>query len=374
MPSIPALTFIATSSSPGDVFSISYTRQGARLPPADQDHPPLDLDLGYLRRILLEILSKEEYETIMSYHRSRMWGERKPRTRHTTFSNDTDEEPINQSVAYGQVRLSDLRLVTAIGARLLKRELSESMQSLETPITTEGVLRWKWETFGSTNQKEKTERNRSVAVSFAAAALCLLLDLGMQGLREADRGELNARVVSLHNVIEKCVTNLRNSTEDLEKLIAPRGRGLPNKPVKEYTALHLYRMGSDLEKMADWLGITRYSEETGKGSKDWKNKVIEHLSKGVKVEEQRLPGAAEVFARHDEEAVRRRAIEAYGDYLQTHYQPTLGEWPPPMVDVGDNLAASILANTGDEIDRAYVQLGSCIEHGIDPLPSAQKQT
>ena len=42
-----------------------------------------------------------------------------------------------------------------------------------------------------------------------------------------------------------------------------------------------------------------------------------------------------------------------------------------MLEAGDDLPVGIPANIEDEIYRAYVQLGSCLERGLEPVPSAE---
>jgi hypothetical protein len=371
---IPKSTSPLNPASPsGDAISISYTYERDNLSLAEQDRPPLDLELGYLRRLLLEIFSREEYEIFESRYISRR----------------REKKPVRDSGPDAQVRLSDLRLATAIGRTFLNRELEETMKSLELPITRERVLNWKWETLKAhepavrrdggqscdwTKEGILIEGRRLIAVTFAAAALCLFLDLGARGLHDSSRERLRERILELWSVIERFAASLNKGTEGLEKLVtpAPSRGGLPKDPIKKYTALHLYRMNRGMEEIAEWIGITPYKEQTGRGTRDWKNKIIKnHLVPGVEVEEERLPRAAEVFARRNEEAVKQQAVEAYREYSQTKSDPPVGYWLPPLVDVGEDLVTGILADTGEEVHRAYVQLGSCIEFDIDPIPSTK---
>jgi hypothetical protein len=364
----------------GDAFSVSYAYEGDDISAPDQDF--LRLDLGYLRRILLEIYSSEEYESIESFHVERI---RKPTAGYKSSANHPHPDPGEDSLRTASVRLSDLRLANAIGTTALEREVNDAIRGLEIPVTTERILRWKWETLevrppavrrpgespshGSGEEME-VERSRLIAVSFAASAICLLLDLKARGLPEANHDDLRRWVVKLRGVIEKFTASLDKTAKELEKLVSARGGGRPIEGVKDYAALHLYQMGRDRKEIAGWLGIKPFDEKTGKGSRAWATKVKQHLARGVEVEREKLPLAAELFARHNEDAVRHKAIEAYRKYVEEKVRLGAGYIAP--VDVSDNPAAAILGDPADETRRAYVQLGACIELGLDPLPSVSR--
>jgi hypothetical protein len=76
---------------------LTYLYEGeGTLPPVD--HTFIPLSHGYLRRILLEILGREEYEDIERYHGPREAAQERR-------AKDADGEPPK-----AQVRISDLRL------------------------------------------------------------------------------------------------------------------------------------------------------------------------------------------------------------------------------------------------------------------------
>jgi hypothetical protein len=260
--------------------------------------------------------------------------------------------------------------------------LKDTIGGLETPLTTERVLRWKWEalevphpaarrTLDSfwvrTEEGLQVERRRLIAVSFAAAALCLLLDLNARSIPRANRDDLREWVVKLRDVIEKFAASLDRTATVLEKLVAARSGGRPKEGIKDYWALHLYRMGRDYKEIAGLIGIKPYNEETGDGSRSWLTKVKQHVAHGIEVEREKLPQAADVFARRNEGVVRRKAIEAYRNYIEERSWFGVGYHAP--VDLSDNPPAAILGDPADETHRAYVQLGACLELGVDPLLS-----
>lgn len=361
----------------GDAFSISYAREGDVISPTDQDF--LRLDLGYLRRILLEVFLSEEYEKIESFHAQQI---RRSTVKYRPSANRPHEDVGEDILRTASVRLSDLRLASAIKSVELEREVKDTIRELAIPVTTERILRWKGETlkvrppaarqlYGllryESEEQSKVKRRRTIAVSFTAAALCLLLDLKARGLPEANHDDLREWVVKLRGTIEKFAASLDRTAKDLEKLVAARGDGRPIEGVKDYAALHLYRMGRDFEEIADWIGIKRFDEETRKGSRSWHTKVKQHLARGAEMEKEKLPRAAEVFARHNEDAIRHHAIEAYRRYVEEKSRLGAG-YIAPVDLTSDNTAAAILGDPADETDRAYVQLGACIELGRDPLP------
>jgi hypothetical protein len=126
----------------GDAYSISYYRAGGYLASADQGY--MHLHPGYLRGILLRILSEEEYLKIEDHHYSMA---------HLKLEEDAKEDRTVEDFTLvmhpdpnAQVSISDLRLAKELRPVVLKRELNSVLGRLRPPITTDRVLRWKWET------------------------------------------------------------------------------------------------------------------------------------------------------------------------------------------------------------------------------------
>jgi hypothetical protein len=154
------------------------------------------------------------------------------------------------------------------------------------------------------------------AVSFAAAALWLLLDLDTPDVERASSYRLAEQVESLASVIRKVNRHLRRSTEDLARLTANRSSGARSElPGNNLLALQYYRLGRfDLRQVAEWLEITPYSSKTGRGTRDWKARVRQRLKEGKEFENEHYPRAAAVFANSDHPVIRRKARRAYRGY------------------------------------------------------------
>jgi hypothetical protein len=205
------------------------------------------------------------------------------------------------------------------------------------------------------------------AVSFAAAALWLLLDLDTPHVERASSYRLAEQVESLASVVRKLQRRLRRSTEDLARLTANRSSGARSElPGNNLMALQYYRLGRfDLRHAAEWLEITPYSSKTGRGTRDWKARVRQRLEEGKDFEEEHYPRAAAIFANRDHPDVRRKARRAYRGY---RYE----------VSRGGSCSFSLLGywaqvsapetKRGKEIRFAYLQLGSCILQRIPPIP------
>jgi hypothetical protein len=304
----------------GDAFSVSYYYTTNDYV-ADQDFMPLDE--GHLRRLLLEIFSREEYTDILDHYNY-------PENRWFEVAERGSSEP-GEGEPTPQVRITDLRLAKDLKPAVFKRELSElksALVNLETPVTKNGVLRWKWETLshyktlpkdprGLDEAEAAKESSRVMAVSFAAATLLLLVDLDARKLREAGVDEMAQRVKDLYNVIRKLSESLDKQTQELSNLVAANPANRPRDPeAKHYTALVLYRMGHPLYKVGWRVGIKSSVPKFGiKGSQNWKGNVRKFIRLGVEVEEQRFPRAAEIFRRRHDEGVQKRAIEAYRGYV-----------------------------------------------------------
>ena len=154
------------------------------------------------------------------------------------------------------------------------------------------------------------------AVSFAAAALWLFLDLNTPGVETASSYRLAEQVESLASVVRNLTPRSRHSTEELARLTANRSSGaLPERPGNNHLALQNHRLGHyNLRHTAEWLGITPYSSKTGKGTRDWKARVKQRLKEGKEFEDEHYPRAAAIFANRDHPDVRRKARRAYRGY------------------------------------------------------------
>jgi hypothetical protein len=251
----------------------------------------------------------------------------------------------------------------------LKRRLAPVVELLERPLTTNRVLEWKLRTLGSRLEKpqrigreawvkaakdlgmedefyfgpeeppeEMVSRTGSgalpvpsedfepilartdlleqqfgdeetgiVAVSFSAAALLLLMDLDMPGLRDASSRRMAEHVESLARVIRDLIASLNRATERLGSVSANRTVGRQREiEGNDYTALCNYRMGRGLRETAEWLEITPYSSRTGRGTRDWKARVKQRLRNGKRIEDERYPRAAAIFAHRDNPLGPRR--------------------------------------------------------------------
>jgi hypothetical protein len=280
------------------------------------------------------------------------------------------------------VRITDLRLAKDLKPVALRRELKMVLDDLQLPVTTYNVTRWKYETLKKhkTLLKEphewsaseaKEEQVRVMAVSFAAAALLLLFDLGMRRLGQATHNELSRLIVTLREMIEELIEDLNGHVEKLRKLLEANKGGQPRRPeLKYYTALLLYRMGRPLKQIADRVNITpppEEHEEPRKYNKNWKNQLRKTIERGVEIEKARFPRAAAVFARTNDERVRAKALETYHDYLDRAAWLEAAQYLA-SVEIGDDLLGGMPVDESQEIYGAYVQLGSCLENGIDPIP------
>jgi hypothetical protein len=206
------------------------------------------------------------------------------------------------------------------------------------------------------------------AVSFAAAALWLLLDLDTPDIERASSHRLAEQVESLASIIRKLERRLRRSTEDLARLTANRSSGARSElPGNNLLALQSYRLGRfDLKQAAEWLEITPYSSKTGRGTRAWKARVIQRLNEGKEFEDEHYPRAAAIFASSDHPVVRRKARRAYRGY-RYEVRRRGGECPFSLLGYWAQVSRPE-TKRGKEIAFAYVQLGSCILQRIPPLP------
>lgn len=372
------------------------------------------LDFDDLQGILLAILSREEdgervgLSTLTGYISGNVEGVRSP--------------------GKAPIRLTDLRLAEFLKPNVLQQRIQHVLDLLPKPLTTEHVVLWKLRVLGTGDGplemtpgsaaeylaripdhevpeealeyvaeikglcKQGIESRLGVhltkpmatrsaflieqfgdeeagitAVSFAAAALWLFLDLDMRGAQRASSYRLAEQIESLAAILRKPIRHLRRSSEELGKLVANKPAGAePEIPFNNYQALQHYRMGwSDLREAAEWLGLTPYSSRTGKGTRDWKARVKQRLREGKKFEDENFPRAAAIFANRDHPFIRYKARRAYRGYLLE-----VGRTAFPRYGTIGYWARTNRAETkrGIEIISAYIHLGSCILQGIDPVP------
>jgi hypothetical protein len=174
-------------------------------------------------------------------------------------------------------------------------------------------------------------------------------------------------IQSLVDVVKDLIEGLHRATLRLESLASNRSPGRqPDIEGNDYRALRLYRMGRGLRETAEWLAITPYSSRTGQGTRDWKARVKQRLRNGKRIEEERYPRAAAIFAHRDNPHVRRKARRAYRQYLvERGRRGAFFRW----TGFGRYIRTSPTATRRSiEVNFAYVQLGSCILQGIPPVP------
>lgn len=397
-------------SVPQDRYRGGDAHSHTRHPEAYQGSRPVQRDVrpvheGHLRGILLAILGREEYQERVrkfAWNEDLMHGVKAP-----------EESP---------VRLTDLRLAKSLRTSTLKSGLEQALGSLQRPLTAERVASWKFRTLGSKlgdpsaspgemlkrlqevpeehlpadsrdrlkrllEQADRTaqkpfepvpaktellkrsfgsEAEGTKAVSFAAAALLLFLDLDAPGVGDGGPRQLAERVGALAKIVKELVRQLDKATGTLDRLVARRKRGGRSRPPYEnYRALQSYRMGSSFKQIAKGLGIKPYSKKDATGTTDWRHRVRQAIASGQEVERELYPRAAAIFANKDNPHVRRKARRAYRAYLVElgrndgvcSYQ-ALGRW----IRTG-----TPSKERGREITDAYLQLGSCILQGIPLL-------
>ncbi len=368
----------------GDAFSISYLHH-LKGEEVTVDRKFNGMDPGFLRRVLLQILGEEEYEAVRDHHDARLrWQieetsgeEGVPRSHLVERSEEPD--PI------AQVRITDLRLAKDLAPRVLQRELKSALSDLPVPTTANGVMRWKHQMLrkpkGMRKPSElikdkwyKQEVERIESVSFAAAALCLFLDLGRADVEEADRDGLAERVRDLAEMIRELTVSLDKSVDRLSRLLGTGKGGRPPDPdIKYYTALVLYRMGHPPFDIAQRIGLTPVPQKREKlgeyekapyGNKNWKNTLRRAIEKGIEVEREKFPIATEIFTRSKDRRVLQQALHFYHGYQQDPSRAKLAD-QLPRFDDGDDLLTP--RNADEQRVNALTQLGSCLESGRDPL-------
>jgi hypothetical protein len=380
----------------GDAYSHTSTR------------PVLPRAKAALQGVLLTILIREEY------------GERiQPSPLANPIHPDLfeDVEVLQESL----IRITDLRLASALRPRALKRGLVPLLDRLKRPMTAERVIRWKLRFLGEALEDvDETARAQRkpiwaqtellkwhfgdegtgiAAVSFAAAALCLLLDLGMPGIKDKASHQLAQDIESLANIVRKLREQLYRGAVELEILTkVPRPKGRQRRTDLDYRALCDYRTGEPLEEIAEKLGIAAYDsgderqgiipygmedewlrmtaeqrkdeweklareeqEKNRRKNRDWRAAVIRHLINGKKFEDEHYPKTAVIFANKDDPQIRRVARLAYLEFGRKGFI----NWAAvsTMIQV---------ESPGTEVDReianAYLLLGTAIELGREELP------
>jgi len=343
----------------------------------------MGLDQAYIRRVLLLILDGEEYDDILLHYTAHYPREFKPDVPKGKPLDLRDLREREDPDPKAQVRITDLRLAKDLGRkdpgrRKLRSELRAEVSELRLPFTTDDVLRWKWKTLLKPKRhrkvsevKEKKEWYeeeclRIRAISFAAAALCLSVDLGLRIPEESSRDDLTEIILGWHTLISNLISALDDTVGEASKLLSGRkgtkGGRPPDPELKFYSALFLYWMGHSPKVIA-----TRMREDDTAHERlndNWKGDLTKAIKKGILIEQEKFPVAAEVFARRGEEKIREAAQAAYVEYSD-HY-PRGPENVSVALEDGRDLIG-MPANEREQEEIALIQLGSCIKWGLDPL-------
>ena len=212
----------------------------------------------------------------------------------------------------------------------------------------------------------------ALIASFSAAALLLFVDLGVPHVAHMTSYRLAEKVKDLADIISRESNSLDASADRLKDLLADRAKGGQRHTDARYLeALRMYRIGWSKRHIARIWGITPYdsaSVQVGRGSRDWKQKIDRILSRGVEVEKERYPQAAAIFENRDNPQVERKARLACRAFVETEVKFRRREdwWPA----VGKVLRINTRTDRGIQIVLAYIQLGCCINYGIEPFPQA----
>lgn len=382
------------SPDSGDAFSVSYLHRKGEATAVDRGY--MGLDPGYVRRTLLRVLDAEEYQGILDHYNARNRLEVKPGVPEGSRPTPLDLRKVKDPDPKGQVRITDLRLAETLTRKDLERELRTAMSDLALPVTVDEVLRWKWKTLREPKGMRSTsdlferadwfeeEAIRVTAISFAAAALCLFIDLDMKNLHEVDRDALIDLIIELYTEIRHLIANVDGSVERVSGLLGGRKGtkgGRPSDPAaKNYVALVLHRMGRPPFEIARRVDISSpepsdWEEPNGARKKpgfnaNWKNKLGAIVRKGIDIERETFPGAAEVFAHRDKEEVQETARAAYHDYLDAQSWTEVEKHLEPF-GPGDDLLGPPVSEAQQKLN-ALIQLGCCIENSIDPFPDTIK--
>ena len=297
----------------GDAFSATFAGRApwhAGVKGVRRDYAPVDV--GYLRGVLLAVLGREEYaERVAPEDRSEAARGRLG------------------APARSPVRLTDLRLGTAPemeDLKELKAELRPLFDSLERPISPEGVLKWKWDLLWvdeeARGRRSEDAETTIVRVSFAAAALLLFLDFRMPDVEGASSFRLAEHAGELADIVRKLSKSLNANARKLDRLLSYRPTNRPPDPGNvAYDALVAYRMGEEPSEVAKGLGISPYKSSPSAlgcsdygGTREWKDMLAEKLARGAAIERQAFPLAAAVLGHRDKLRVVAKARSAYDAY------------------------------------------------------------
>jgi hypothetical protein len=365
----------------GDAFSISYLGRQSEATTVDRRF--MGLDQAYIRRVLLLILDGEEYDDILLHYTAHFPKEVKPDVPKGKPLDLRDLRERKDPDPKAQVRITDLRLAKDLGRkdpgrRKLRSELKAEVSGLRLPFTTDDVLRWKWKTslehkrhrtLSEVMEREEgyeEECLRIRAISFAAAALCLSVDLGLKIPEELSHDDLTEVILGWHTLISNLISALDDTVDETSKLLSGRkgtkGGRPPDPELKFYSALVLYRMGHSPKDISTRMRDDGTAHE--RVNDNWKGDLTNAIKKGIQIEHEKFPLAAEVFARQDEEEIREAALAAYVEYSD-HY-PRGPENVSVALEDGRDLIG-MPANEREQVQYALIQLGSCIKWGLEPL-------
>ncbi len=223
-------------------------------------------------------------------------------------------------------RFPDKILAMNLKPDTLQEGLRPVLERLTRPITTEHVMSWKHDVTGILVSSEadplqsgfKGGPHGAVAVSFAAAALLLFIDLNISSLEHITSYRLAEQVKNLALIVRKLESELRGAAGELQQLPANRSAGRSGHLKGDYYyALRAYRLGADRKEIARWYGINPYHDGTGKGTRSWKKKLWEAMTEGAKVERERFPLATSIMAVGiNSYNIQKKAREAYRIYSQ----------------------------------------------------------
>ena len=264
------------------------------------------------------------------------------------------------------VRITDLRLAGQL-LQNLKQTLPPIIETLPRPITPQNTIQWKRQSLSTLvnewDHEESDPRwNDIQTVTFTAAAICLFLDLGMPELENMSSLLLTGQVMILAEEIHKLTKRLDKSAGEVERLIAGRSAGRPERPDAEcLLALSCYRMGYPLRFIAEKNNIKPFDANDSRGTKSWRKRVDSILVRGVQVERELFPQASAIFEKEHDPEVMAKAEKAYRAY----------SWAPPshaLTEAGEAVGVDALAEHCNEIVVAYILLGSCKYHNVPPFP------
>lgn len=329
------------------------------------------IDPAYMRGILLAILGREEYSE---------------RIRPGILV-DTQEGVYEGRYS---VRITDLRLAQELPLETLTDLLTPLFDSLERPLKSDTVVSWKRQQMTHTvAEQARSDRGASKfpslkkkAISFAAAALFLFIDLDMPDIGSSPSRRLAEQVTALAEEIKKSGGRIQRGAEKLVTLVSSRGSGKRKRLDREYyLALGEYRMGRSLKDIAEMLDITPWDSGDAVGTKNWKANVKEKIARGKRIEGERFPEEAAVFG-STHPHTRGKARFAYRAFIEEREKLKVRQRAQAAPDkafeelakalgifaAAERLGTNLAENPGSMgIVEAYIQLGCCLDRKI-PLP------